>query len=139
MNGADNTSGRGYLRVIVRKARETLPIEGAFVQIYGGKAGEGSDLLYSLRTDTDGITDTVELTAPPAALSMKPGDPAPYGVYNITVQKDGYGTVENVGVPIFDGVVSTQPVQLIPLSEFRTDGESELRIFETPTGENPLL
>ncbi|MBQ8747257.1 MAG: hypothetical protein IJZ08_05250 [Clostridia bacterium] len=139
MNEQSASAGRGYLRVIVRKARETLPIEGAFVRIYSGEAGEGSVLLYSLRTNEDGITDTVQLTAPPAALSMKPGDPAPYGVYNITVQKDGYGTVENVGVPIFDGVISTQPVQLIPLSEFRTDGESELRIFETPTGENPLL
>ncbi len=132
--------GRGYLRVNVRKARETLPIEGAFVQIYGSdEAGNNSGVLYSLRTDADGITETVELSAPPAALSMKPGDPQPYGIYNITVQKEGYGRVENIGVPVFDGVLSTQPVQLIPLSEFLDGEESEMRIFESPTGENPLL
>ncbi len=135
----ENT-GRGYLRVVVRKARETLPIEGAFVQVYGSDAaGDNTDVLFSLRTDADGVSETVQLPAPPAALSMKPGDPAPYSVYNVTVQKDGYGRVENVGVPIFDGVVSTQPVQLVPLSEFAAGEESEMRIFETPTGENPLL
>ncbi len=133
-------AGRGYLRVVVRKARETLPIEGALVQIYGSDPeGDNTDVLYSLVTDEDGLTEVVELSAPPASLSMTPGDPAPYGVYNITVQKDGYGRVENVGAPVFDGVLSTQPVQLIPLSEFLAGEESETRIFESQSGENPLL
>lgn len=140
MNGQEMPAGRGFLRVAVRKARETLPIEGAFVQVYGsGAMGENTDVLYSLTTDEDGLTEVVELAAPPAALSMTPGNPAPYGVYNITVQKEGYGRVENVGAPVFDGVLSVQPVNLVPLSEFGDGDESEMRIFETPAGENPLL
>ena len=43
----------------------------------------------------------------------------------------------NIGVPVFAGVVSTQPVTLIPLSEFEEDRPE--RILETPEGSNPLV
>ena len=45
--------------------------------------------------------------------------------------------MRNIGVPIFDGVLSTQRVTLIPLSEFETDREE--RIVESVPGQNPLL
>lgn len=140
MNEPMMSSGRGYLRVSVRAAREALPIPDALVLVTGSdRENDDTDAIYSLRTDEDGLTEVVELSAPSASLSMTPGNPKPYGVYNITVQKDGYGSVENVGVPIFDGIVSTQPVALVPLSEFETDPEGERRTFGTPTAENPLL
>ena len=140
MNEPMTNPGKGYLRVSVRAAREAFPIAGALVQVWNAdREGEDNGVMYSLRTDEDGLTEAVELSAPAAALSLTPGAAAPYGVYNITVQKEGYGSVENVGVPVFDGVVSTQPVQLIPLSEFQSLPESEMRVYGTPTAENPLL
>ena len=130
--------GRGYLRVVVRTANGTLPVSDAEVLIYGSDEDSGNTgVLYSLRTGVDGRTVMVELPAPPRALSMTPGNPAPYARYNITVHRDGYGSVQNIGVPVFDGVVSTQPVTLIPLSEFEESRPE--RIVETPEGGNPLL
>ena len=64
-------------------------------------------------------------------------NPAPFARYNVTVHKAGYGSVQNIGVPVFAGVVSTQPVTLIPLSEFEEDRPEQ--ILETPEGSNPLV
>ncbi len=140
MNGDTSKRGQGYLRVLVRAGGGTIPISDAMVLVYGtDRAGGNTDVLFSLRTDEDGITATVPLAAPPAAESMTPGYPEPFGRYNVTVQKTGYGTVENINVPIFDGVVSTQPVGLVPLSEFETDADGIRKVYESPEGQNPLL
>jgi hypothetical protein len=113
-------------------------IVGAQVSIFASDSeNDATGILYSLRTDEDGLTPTVELAAPPRILSMTPGTAVPYGRYTVSVQKDGYGTVLNIGVPIFDGVVSNQSTTLIPLSEFETGREE--RIVETPAEGNPLL
>ncbi|MBO5670196.1 MAG: carboxypeptidase regulatory-like domain-containing protein [Clostridia bacterium] len=133
-------TGQGFLRVSVRAGRDAIPIPDALVLIHDDdRAGDSTDVLFSLRTDENGRTEAVPLPAPAASLSLTPGDLAPYGRYNVTVQKEGYGAVENVGVPVFDGVVSTQPVVLIPLTEFEPSPAGERRVFPSPTGENPLL
>lgn len=130
--------GRGYLRVVVRTADGVLPLRDAEVLIYASdRENDNTGVLYSLRTDEDGRTEVVELDAPPRALSMTPGDPAPFARYNVTVHKEGYGSVQNIGVPVFAGVVSTQPVTLVPLSEFEEDRPEQ--ILETPEGSNPLV
>lgn len=130
-------TGIGRLRIAVNTANGALPVSGASVQVYSADQASGAGLLYSLRTGAGGLTETVELAAPPRAESLVPGVPAPYARYNIAVEKDGYGGVRNIGVPIFDGIVSTQPVTLVPLSEFESSREEE--IVESAAGENPLL
>ncbi len=140
MDGPVKNTGEGFLQVQVWAGEEAIPIPDARVFIFGGdREGDGTGVLYSMRTDADGKTPVVPLLTPPASESMVPGSPAPFGRYNVTVQKEGYGTVENVGVPIFDGILSNQPVRLVPLSEFQTDREGVRRVYESPAGENPLL
>ncbi len=134
----ENNPGKGRLLVIVNTAGGSLPVADAQVTVYGSDAeNDDTGILYSLRTDTGGLTEYVELDAPSRSLSLTPGNPAPYARYNIAVHRDGFGTVRNIGVPIFDGVLSTQRVTLIPLSEFETDRAE--RIVESVPGENPLL
>jgi hypothetical protein len=127
----------GYLQVVVRTADGVLPLRDAQVLIYDADPeNDSTGVLYSLRTDGDGITPVVELAAPPRALSLTPGNPFSFARYNITVHREGYGSVQNIGVPVFSGVVSTQPVTLVPLSEFETDRPEQIR--ETPAGSDPL-
>ncbi|MBE6560655.1 MAG: carboxypeptidase regulatory-like domain-containing protein [Ruminococcaceae bacterium] len=134
----ENKPGMGRLQVIVNTAGGSLPVANAAVTVYGADAeNDDTGILYSLRTDVSGLTEYVDLAAPSRDLSLTPGNPAPYARYNITVHRDGYGTVRNIGIPIFDGVLSTQRVTLIPLSEFETDREE--RIVESVPGLNPLL
>jgi len=134
----ESMPGQGRLRVVVNTAGGVLPVEGASVTVYGADAESGNTgILYALTSGRDGLTEVVTLSAPPRSRSMSPGDPMPYARYNIAVQREGYGTVRNIGVPVFDGIVSTQPVTLVPLSEFENDRPD--RIVETPEGGNPLL
>ena len=115
-----NQNGSGFLRVRVTEESGTLPIEGAVVRITDYPAEGESDsgrLLYSLRSNADGLTPVVSLPAPPAGDSRVPGAAQPYAVYNISVTYDGYYPVEGVGVPVFDRVTAVQPVNLLPYSE----------------------
>lgn len=110
--------GKGYLRIRVWTADGALPVENAIVTIsdYNGEES-GGEILYSLRTDNGGLTQVVFLPAPPKSNSQHPGETPPYSLYTVAVSKEGYYTVENVGVMVFDGVVAIQPVNLIPFSE----------------------
>lgn len=135
----EQTPGMGYLRVAVRTAGGALPVPGASVSVYGSDAhNDNTGILYTLVTGEDGQTETVGLPAPARTLSLSPGSAAPYARYNIEIRRDGYAGVSDIGVPVFDGIVSTQPVALIPLGEFEKPGEFQ-RIYETPAGESALL
>ena len=130
------TAGGGFLRVIVRTAGGALPVEGASVDIYGSDPGNGNTgILYSLETGIDGLTPPVELPAPPRSESLTPGTPTPFARYNVEIRKDGYNRVTNLGVPVFDGIVSTQPVLLLPTVK---GDETEESIVESPETGNAL-
>ena len=111
-------TGMGYLRVRASSANGALPVEGAVVMVTkDNEDGEGGSVIASLRTDSSGVTPTIEIPAPPKSLSLTPGGTRkPYSKVNIQVTADGYYTVENVGVPIFDGNLSQQNVNMIPRS-----------------------
>ncbi|MBQ7907524.1 MAG: hypothetical protein IJ309_06070 [Clostridia bacterium] len=121
-----NDESIGFLTVAVKTANGALPIENASVAIYGhSELDENdipnqnpSDVIYSLRTDRNGLTEKVALKTKPKELSEVPGNEFPYLGYNIFISADGYYDSAYVNVPIFQGVTSIQPVNLIPLSEF---------------------
>ncbi len=134
----DNTVN-GYLKVRVTRAGGALPVEGAIVTVteYRSDAGE-DEILYSLRTDRGGLTETVSLPAPPFNTSTRPGNAQPFALYNVNISYEGFYPVELVGVPVFGGVVAVQPVELMPLSEADrvagADGE-RVMIFELTQSE----
>ncbi len=112
-----NQNGYGTLRVRVTEANGTIPVEGAVVQVSEyPDAGDGR-LLYSMRTDRDGLTPAVTLPAPPAGESLTPGAAIPYATYHLSVSYDGFYPVEGIGIPIFEGITAVQPVNLVPLTE----------------------
>ncbi len=131
----------GYLKVRVFGADEAFPIEGAIVLISAANATSGENgVVRSLRTDMSGVTETVALPAKPVSLSEEPGAIDPFSVYNVEIKKDGYYTVNNINVPVFEGVAATLPVRLIPLGLGQTNygiGYNENRIYnDISTGEN---
>ena len=52
------------------------------------------------------------------SLSLEPGNLRPFTSYNIFVSSEGYFDSDVINVPIFQGVTSLQPINLIPVSEF---------------------
>jgi len=130
------TDSIGFLTVNVRTANGALPIEGALVNIYenyeiengnGDKTNTNGHLIYSTRTNSFGQTEKLALPTKSASLSQKPGNIRPFMSYNIFASKDGYFDSDIINMPVFQGITSVQPINLIPLSE-----------FSSPTDDVPL-
>ncbi|MBO5356554.1 MAG: hypothetical protein J6A53_00160 [Clostridia bacterium] len=124
----DNTIDTiGFLTVNVRTANGAIPIEGALVNIYenietdngnGDLTNANGHLIYSMRTDSSGQTEKVALPTKNVALSLEPGNVRPFMSYNVFASKEGYFDSDVINMPIFQGITSVQPINLIPLSEF---------------------
>jgi hypothetical protein len=82
------------------------------------REGDDVKLIRMLTTDASGYTETVPLSVPVYDLNEYP-DPMkkPYRDYRISAYANGYYIVEDVKVPIFAGVKSLQPIQMVPLRE----------------------
>lgn len=128
----------GYLIVNVSTARGAIPLEGATVTVYDSEA-EGDPIVIRVSTDNSGKTDRLALPAPDRDLAMAPGRAKPYSTYMVEAIKDGYYTVTNNGVPIFSGITSIQPVQMIPLAEFNSESVYPRSGIEIDESENPQL
>ena len=112
----DNEHNIGYLIVNVSTARGAIPLSGASVTVFDSSV-EGNPLVTSVSTDTSGKTTKIALATPDRAESESPGAKKPFATYMVQVSHEGYYTVTNNGVPVFDGVTSIQPVEMIPLAD----------------------
>ena len=111
----------GSIRVRTYTAAGALPIEGSLVKIYGSDEYD-KDTVYSLLTDSDGITRRVSLPTPATTYSTSPGaTETPYAVYNVELFKDGYYPKRIDNVPVFAGISAVLPIEMIPLT-YAADG-----------------
>lgn len=108
----------GYLQFDVFTAGGAYPVPGAVVIVKKQLPG-GVGLVRLLFTDRSGRTPTIALPAPSASLSQNPMNTArPFSEYNVTVRAKGYYTLSDINIPIFAGVKTVQPIDLIPLPEY---------------------
>lgn len=106
----------GYLQVKTSLGSDSFPVEGTVVLISReDESGGDNGVLYSLRTNKSGLTDTVALEAKAKSLSETPGNVAPYTTYSVLVDAPNYYPVNISGVSIFEGISATLPVPLIPI------------------------
>ncbi len=107
----------GYLKVRVYTALGAIPLEGVSVKI--GTSGEGApSVAYDLITDRSGETETVALPAPSRELSTAPGARQPYALYRIEAYLEDYGAYSVLNVPVFGGILSVQPIGLVPSAAY---------------------
>lgn len=104
----------GYLKVNVYTAQDAIPLKNATVSIYKGTPPK--DLITQLYTNDDGSTQSIILPTLSKPLSLEPSDIKPYLGYDIRIEYPGYQTQYFVNVPIFEGIVSLQSVQMLPLN-----------------------
>ena len=113
MDGGRFKVGYGKLIVKAYMARDALPVEGALVRVEGIDEGVSDDY-HSRFTDADGITEEIELYAPPRRYSASPGAlEQPYSRYKVTVTKPGYYPKQVTGVAVFEGITSFLPVNMV--------------------------
>lgn len=110
-----DTSGIGYMIIRTSTAMGAIPVKDAIINISNADQNN-NDIIMSLRSNSDGTTNKIPLSAPPKQLSYSPNRIPPYSLYNLEVFADGYYSKNYVNIPIFDGITSYQSVELIPLS-----------------------
>ena len=112
--------GQGYMTVNVRTAGGALPVEGATVTIKTVD-GANSTVVAVMITDAAGTADIVALPAPPRENSQQPGSDNVCSFYTVDTDRDGYYSVVNENVPVFDGITAIQQVLLVPIAGGRPD------------------
>ena len=111
----------GTVRIRTYAAAGALPVDGVLVKVYGTD-DYNNDVIYSLITDSDGVTKEISLPAPPAIYSTSHGAPqSPYSVYNVELIKNGFYPKRIDNVPIFSGTKAVLPMEMIPLA-YSADG-----------------
>ena len=110
----DNNLKVGYLKITTTIARRAIPIEGARCVVSKDIGGERR-IFYDVYTDEDGSTEKLPLPAPDKSFSEQPeSNHRVSASYDIEVTKPGFVPVTDLNVPIFDGILSIQSVNLIP-------------------------
>ena len=110
----------GTLLVRVSTAGVALPVFGADIRIHGAEEGN-RDVYYLLTSDRSGRTESVLLPAPPAALTLTPGNAKGFADYDVEVFKEGFYPIVLRAVPVFSGVTAVQNVRLIPWPAYDKD------------------
>lgn len=107
---APETPFIGYLRVFVFTGEGAELLENARVAVYR------DDAVYAnVTTDRDGFTPVLPLPSVDPALTLVPGNAAPYTAYDITITADGYAGVRHRNVPVYGNNYVTLPTALYPL------------------------
>ena len=116
----NDSMGTGYMIVRVTTARGAIPLEGAVVTVsdyLGEDVKDRGNAIYTLTTNSSGLTEKFALPAPPRNLSLSPGNGKSYLTYNIAVAKDGYFQQNYINAPVFEGITSIQSADMIPLPD----------------------
>lgn len=131
-----DTQYAGTLKISVVSSIGLVPIENATVTI--SYTGDPENTLDTLTTDSSGQTPTVELPAPPLALSLDPDALVqPYAEYNIMVTAEGFEPVYVSGSEILADELSLQPIRMNPLAVTEEDEKIVTIPAHTLWGEYP--
>lgn len=122
MNNA-STDAVGYLIVKVSTARGAIPLENATVSVKGSSI-DSSGIIYSLETDSSGLTPRLPLPTPQKSLSQAPNLGVPFSLWNVDVYCKGFISAKFLNVPVYPEVTSVQNAELIPLTEGFSPSES---------------
>ena len=129
----------GTLTVSTSSANSSLPVEGSLIRISGVQE-ENSFIDYSVVTDVDGISERVKLPAPAKTYSLAPGAAEiPYALYRIEIRNLGYYTKIVENVPVFSGINTSLPVNMIPASIHEKNSEYPRNTLDTFVKENENL
>ena len=106
-------SDAGQLQVRVTSSIGFLPVENASIEI--SYTGDPSSVIEKLSTDKNGVSETIDLDAPPLEYSMEPSENQPYSEYTIRVSAPDFNTITITGSELMPTVKSIQNVSLTPL------------------------
>ena len=136
----NSTDGTAELRVLVTTALGALPLENAIVSVSTAPDDTGMrTLLYSVTTDSGGMTPSMVLTTPPRSNSLSPGSVPPFAIYTVEISAEGYTPLTALHIAMFSGVPTMLPVALTPLAENQNFAQTDLTATGAPQALDPEL
>ena len=107
-------SAIGYLRVNAYASRAQIPLEDVAVTV----VDDNGKLLGLRLTDSNGLTTPITLEVPNLANSQSPDTGLPaFASVNLYARAEDYQQILVRGVQVFPDTVTTQDLEMIPLSE----------------------
>ena len=107
----------GTLVTRVFTGRAELPIAGASVSVVKKDGDRLLDLLTVRVSGRGGDTEAFSIETPSEDLSQSPGNPQPYALVDLWVDRQGFQLLVVEDVPVFPGVTSVQDLPLVPMPE----------------------
>ena len=128
MKGGIGLSATGYITVRAYASDARIPLKDVAVAILDP---EGNPIAFRL-TDRSGQIAPVPITVPDLSASQRPDTGiTPYTTVNIYARLRNYEQIEAEQVQIFADNVTSQDLQMIPLSEL-PESWNKTEIFRTP-------
>ncbi|MBQ8085468.1 MAG: peptidoglycan-binding protein [Lachnospiraceae bacterium] len=103
---------KGYLKIRALSSENDIPIQNARIEI--SDSGNPDETILVTETNSDGITDNLELSSPPVEYSLEPSDNQPYSLYNIKISAVDYEETIISGVQILSDELGIQNVSMTP-------------------------
>lgn len=107
----------GKLKVQCFMDDSYVPVDGCKISVES--AEEGSAKTIELKTDASGLSNVIDLDAPPLEYSQEPSDNIPYSSYNLRIEREGFNEVLIKGVQVFPEETALQRVNLIKVETMR--------------------
>ena len=115
----------GQIKINTTMGYGTIPVPNVNYSI---KDKNGATL-FSGTTNANGESGIYTLTAPSGDLTMEPNpNIRPYGMYDVVISKPGFATLRFIDVEVFEGQLSVQPADMIPV----TDGNEQEHTIVIP-------
>ena len=119
----------GYLQVRAFVSSARIPLANVAVSV---QTPQGT-LLAARLTNRSGMLDTpIPIEVPNRSAGLTPDTGVvPFTQVNLFARKEAYEQIGSENVQIFPGVITTQNLPMIPLSDF-PDAYDKSEIFNTP-------
>ena len=112
ISSGNRTANTGRLKVQCFRGNDYIPINGAKITVRGTEA-TGNAKNIELTTDSAGLTQVIDLAAPPLEYSLNVNSTqTPYSLYDITVERSGFNPIIIRGCQVFPTQVAYQIVNL---------------------------
>ncbi|WP_224038103.1 S8 family serine peptidase [Clostridium gelidum] len=108
MDNMSNGSDIGRLKVQCFRGNDYIPIDNAKITVKGSTGTENLKTI-DLVTNNVGLTQEIELQAPPVEYSLNENNTKlPYSLYDITVERSGFNPIIIKGCQVFSTQVAFQ-------------------------------
>ena len=122
-------SSTGYIQVHAYTSNAQIPLENVAVSITDTN---GSAIALRLTNRSGQLDVPVSITVPDLSASQSPNTGlVPYAVVNLYAKLENYEEIEANNVQIFADTVTSQNLEMIPLSEL-PEYWHQVEIFDTP-------